>query len=65
MGTVPVRASAVEAALSGAGVDSLADAVAGAAEGTDPPDDTFATADYRRSIAPVVVRRAVEAALGS
>ena len=65
MGAVPIRASAVEAALAGASADSLAEAVAAAAEGTDPPDDTFATADYRRSMAPVAVRRAVEAALAS
>lgn len=63
MADTPVRASAVEAALVGASNGSIASAAASAAEGTDPPDDTFASADYRRHLAPVIVRRAVESAL--
>ncbi|MDH3226463.1 MAG: xanthine dehydrogenase family protein subunit M [Thermoleophilia bacterium] len=63
MAETPVRASAVEAALMGASHGAIASAAASAADGTEPPDDTFASADYRRHLAPVIVRRAVEAAL--
>ena len=56
MGSVPVRADAVEAALtSGA---STADAASAAAAGLDPPGDLNATPEYRRRLAPVLVRRA-------
>ena len=61
----PIRAGAVEAALAGASGDAIAAAAGKANEGADPPDDTFATADYRRHLAPVVVRRAIEAALAA
>jgi carbon-monoxide dehydrogenase medium subunit len=58
---VPVRASAVEAALSGADVDESF--VRAAAEGLgatlDPPSDVHASADYRRSLAETSVVRAV------
>ena len=60
MGSVPVRADAVEAALtSGA---STADAASAAAEGLDPPGDLNATPEYRRHLAQVLVRRALEEA---
>jgi carbon-monoxide dehydrogenase medium subunit len=64
MADTPIRASAVEAALVGASNGAIAAAAASAADGTDPPEDTFASADYRRHLAPVIVRRAVEAAVG-
>jgi aerobic carbon-monoxide dehydrogenase medium subunit len=58
MGSTPLRASAVEAALAG-GADA-----AGAAEkatvGTSAVDDAFASADYRNHLAEVLVRRALE-----
>jgi carbon-monoxide dehydrogenase medium subunit len=58
MGSVPLRATAVEQALaSGA---SAADAAASAADGTEPPSDLNATVDYRNHLARVLVRRALE-----
>jgi carbon-monoxide dehydrogenase medium subunit len=57
MGGVPLRASATEAALaSGA---SAAEAAELAAEGTSPPDEPHATAEYRRHLARVLTRRAL------
>jgi carbon-monoxide dehydrogenase medium subunit len=61
MGPTPVRARAVEEAL-GAGADPAAAAEA-ALEGTQPIDDPFASADYRRHLARILVRRALEEAL--
>jgi carbon-monoxide dehydrogenase medium subunit len=59
MGTVPIRASAVEQALaSGA---SVADAAAHAAEGTEPTSDLNASPEYREHLARVLTRRALEA----
>jgi carbon-monoxide dehydrogenase medium subunit len=64
MGTVPYRARATEAALTGAGTDAIASATESADEGTDPPSDLNAQSDYRRHLARVLTRRAVEAAAG-
>ena len=58
MGLTPLRASAVEQALAG-GADP-ATAAQQAAEGTAPPEDAFASAEYRRELAKVLVRRALE-----
>jgi carbon-monoxide dehydrogenase medium subunit len=59
MGPTPLRARAVEEALaSGA---APAEAAERADEGTDPPSDTNGSADYRRQLARVLVRRALEA----
>jgi carbon-monoxide dehydrogenase medium subunit len=63
MGLVPLRASAVEEALTGARPDAVARAAEMAAEGTSPPSDTNASADYRRYLVRLLVRRAVESAL--
>ncbi|HVE25881.1 MAG TPA: xanthine dehydrogenase family protein subunit M [Sporichthya sp.] len=57
MGPTPVRATAVEAALAGGA--SLDDAARLAAEGTEPPVDLNADADFRRHLAQVLVRRAL------
>jgi aerobic carbon-monoxide dehydrogenase medium subunit len=57
MGATPLRAGASEAAWN-AGDDPSA----AAAEGTDPPSDTNGSADYRRHLVQVLVRRAVEEA---
>ncbi|EAQ00238.1 molybdopterin dehydrogenase [Janibacter sp. HTCC2649] len=66
MGSTPLRASAVEAALVGAAAtdDAVRAACAAAAEGTNPPSDLNGTADYRRALAPILTRRAVLAAAG-
>jgi carbon-monoxide dehydrogenase medium subunit len=62
MGSTPLRASATEAALaSGA---SIGDAAAVAAEGTEPSGDLNASPDFRRHLATVLVRRALEEAAG-
>jgi len=58
MGLTPLRATAVEQALAG-GADP-ATAAASAADGSAPPDDAFASAEYRRELAKVLVRRAIE-----
>ena len=60
MGGTPLRATAVEQAL--AGGDPPEAAAQAAAEGTDPVDDVFASADYRRYLAPILVQRALEEA---
>jgi carbon-monoxide dehydrogenase medium subunit len=64
MGSVPVRATAVEPALVGqpATADAIRTAAASAADGTQPPVDSNADADYRRHLAGVLTRRALEAA---
>ena len=64
MGSVPVRATAVEQALVGqsATADAIRTAAASAADGTTPPVDANADADYRRHLAGVLTRRALEAA---
>lgn len=58
MGPTPLRAAEVERALAGGA--SPAEAAEHAAEGTSPGDEPGATADYRRHLARVLVRRALE-----
>lgn len=60
MSSVPVRARRVEEAL--AGGSSVAEAAAHAADGLEPPEDLNASGDYRRHLAQVLVRRALQAA---
>jgi carbon-monoxide dehydrogenase medium subunit len=60
MGGTPLRARAAEEALAGGA--SIADAAALAADGTDPPSDLAASADFRRHLARVLTRRALERA---
>jgi carbon-monoxide dehydrogenase medium subunit len=60
LGATPLRASAVEAALSGGA--SVADAAAAADEGTQPPNDLNGSEEYRRHLVKVLVRRALEEA---
>jgi len=66
MGSVPVRAHAVEAAAVGAEASpaALAAAAAHADEGTNPPSDLRGAADYRRHLARVLTGRALAAAAG-
>ena len=60
MGSTPLRAAAAEEALAGGA--SAAEAAALAAQGTSPPSDNNAEADYRTHLAQVLTRRALEAA---
>ena len=64
MGSVPLRATAAEEALRGQPLDagSIAAAAEQAAEGTEPPGDLNATPDYKRHLARVLSRRALEQA---
>jgi carbon-monoxide dehydrogenase medium subunit len=66
MGSTPRRASAAEQALRGQGLDrdSIGRAAEQAAEGTEPPGDLNATPDYKRHLARVLTRRALEEAAG-
>jgi aerobic carbon-monoxide dehydrogenase medium subunit len=63
MGSTPIRARAVEEALSGASADAVAEAAEAADEGTEPGSDDAASAEFRRHLARVWTRRAVEEAL--
>jgi carbon-monoxide dehydrogenase medium subunit len=65
MAAVPIRAQAVEGALRGQGVDTIASASEHAADGTDPPGDLNATPDYKRHLARVLTRRALQKAAGA
>ena len=66
MASTPLRATAAEQALRGKGLDaqSITAAAEQAAEGTDPPGDLNATPDYKRHLARVLTRRALERAAG-
>jgi carbon-monoxide dehydrogenase medium subunit len=58
MGAVPMRAVAVEEALAG-GADATT-AADHADDFTEPPADLNGSAEYRRHLAKVLVRRALE-----
>ena len=62
MGTTPLRAAATEAALRDGA--SVADAAALADTGTSPTADLHASEDYRRHLARLLTRRALEGARG-
>jgi aerobic carbon-monoxide dehydrogenase medium subunit len=64
MGSTPLRATMAEDALRGHPLDesSIVKAAEQAAEGTDPPGDLNATPDYKRHLAHVLTRRALEEA---
>jgi carbon-monoxide dehydrogenase medium subunit len=64
VGATPVRATAVEEALAGAEPteDAIAAAADRAARDLDPPSDPHGSADYRRHLAVVMTRRAVQEA---
>jgi aerobic carbon-monoxide dehydrogenase medium subunit len=66
MGGTPLRASAAEDALRGQPLEATAIGAAAeqAAEGTSPPADLNASADYKRHLARVLCRRALEQAAG-
>jgi aerobic carbon-monoxide dehydrogenase medium subunit len=58
MGSTPLRATATESAL--AGGSNVAEAAAAADDGTEPSADLNASEEYRRHLARVLVRRALE-----
>ncbi len=60
MGETPLRAGAVEEALAGGAAPAAA--AEHALEGTNPPNDALASAEYRRHLALVLTRRALEEA---
>jgi carbon-monoxide dehydrogenase medium subunit len=60
MGSTPLRASAVEAAVAGGA--GAADAAAVAADGTEPPSDNNADPAYREHLVRVLTERALVAA---
>ena len=64
MSNVPLRATAAEDALRGGALDAAAIAAAAelAAEGTNPPGDLNASPEYKRHLARVLCRRALEEA---
>ena len=59
MGSTPLRAEAVEAALAGGA--SAEEAAEAAADGTDAPTDLNASPEYRDHLARVLTKRALEA----
>jgi carbon-monoxide dehydrogenase medium subunit len=63
MGSTPLRATAAESALSGSDTSTVAEATQNADEGTSPSSDIAASSEYRRHLARVLSRRAVEEAL--
>jgi carbon-monoxide dehydrogenase medium subunit len=67
MGVVPLRATAAEEALRGQELSdtNIAAAAQLAADGTNPPTDLNATAEYKRQLVRVLTRRAITDALGS
>jgi aerobic carbon-monoxide dehydrogenase medium subunit len=67
MGSVPLRATAAEEALRGQELTeaNIAAAAEHAADGTNPPADLNASADYKRHLARVLTRRAITDALAS
>jgi aerobic carbon-monoxide dehydrogenase medium subunit len=66
MAEVPRRATAVEEALRGQDLspENIAKAAEQAAEGTHPPADLNASADYKRHLARVLCKRALQEAAG-
>ncbi len=67
MGSTPLRARSVEAALTGqpATDEAVRAAAASAAEGANPPSDLNGDSAYRSHLATVLTRRAVLAAAGA
>jgi carbon-monoxide dehydrogenase medium subunit len=62
MASTPLRATGAEDALRGQplNAETIAAAAAKAADGTEPPADLNASADYKRHLATVLTRRALE-----
>lgn len=66
VGTTPVRASSVEQALRGqsASADAVRAAAEHASDGLEPTAELKASPDYKRHLARVLTRRALQSALG-
>jgi carbon-monoxide dehydrogenase medium subunit len=64
MGNTPLRAREVERALQGKPADQIRSAAEKAAEGTNPQQDLNGSPDYRRHLATVLTRRALEEITG-
>jgi carbon-monoxide dehydrogenase medium subunit len=62
MGATPLRATTAEQAIAGGA--SIEDAAEAISEGADPPSDVAASAEFRRHLARVIGRRALEQAAG-
>jgi aerobic carbon-monoxide dehydrogenase medium subunit len=62
MGATPLRATAAEDAIAGGA--SIEDAAESVPDGADPPSDTAASAEFRKHLAKVLGRRALEQAAG-
>jgi carbon-monoxide dehydrogenase medium subunit len=60
VGSAPVRAEVAERAFAG---ENAAQAAEHASDGLDPPADSAGSADYRRQLARVLTRRALEEAI--
>jgi aerobic carbon-monoxide dehydrogenase medium subunit len=67
MGSTALRANAAEEALRGEPLDAqhIAAAAEQASEGTEPPADLNASSEYKRHLARVLTRRALEEAVGA
>ncbi len=67
MGSTPIHAAAVEQALIGSdgSLEAITAAAAHAVDGTSPTGDVNASADYRRHLAGVLTRRAIQTALAA
>jgi aerobic carbon-monoxide dehydrogenase medium subunit len=65
MGSGPIRAVAAEIELKGKSLtpEAVNAAAAKAAENTDPTEDSYASAEYKRHVATVYARKAIEAAV--
>jgi carbon-monoxide dehydrogenase medium subunit len=65
LGSGPVRASATEIELQGKPLTPqlINAAAAKAADGSDPDDDAYASANYKRHVATIYARKAIEAAI--
>jgi carbon-monoxide dehydrogenase medium subunit len=65
LGSVPIRATATEKDLQSKSLtaQNIAAAAAKAAEETDPTEDSYAGADYKRHVATVYARKAMEQAV--
>lgn len=62
-GTTPLRGEAIEDALEGQPVSGIADAASLARDIVDPMDDLRGSSEYKREMAVVFARRALEAAV--